>query len=150
VILDSFAKDSCAFFDWPRTSVLADASLRQYYAFVMISGIHALIYAKNTDKARAFFHDVLEFKSVDAGHGWLIFALPPAELGIHPAEKGKDPSHELYLMCDDLKATLAKLKKKGVKCGAVKDAGWGVLSSVNVPGAGKIALYQPRHPTALG
>lgn len=129
---------------------LASAAFERYYALVMISGIHALIYAKNAEKARAFFRDVLEFKSVDAGHGWLIFALPPAELAIHPAEKGKDPSHELFLMCDDLKATLAKLKKKGVKCGAVKEAGWGVLSSVNIPGAGKMALYQPRHPTALG
>jgi hypothetical protein len=115
----------------------------------MISGIHALIYAKNAEKTRAFFRDILEFESVDAGHGWLIFALPPTELGIHPAEKGQQPSQELYLMCHDLKATLLKLKKKGAKCGAVKTAGWGLLSSVTVPGYGKMGLYEPRHPTAL-
>lgn len=114
----------------------------------MINGVHALIYTKDADKARAFFKDVLGFPSVDAGHGWLIFALPPAELGLHPAEG--EAHHELYLMCDDVKATVAELKEKGVSCEALTEARFGLLTSVNIPGGGSIGLYQPTHPTALG
>jgi catechol 2,3-dioxygenase-like lactoylglutathione lyase family enzyme len=90
----------------------------------MINGVHALIYAKDAEKVRAFFKDVLGFPSVDAGHGWLIFALPPAELGIHPIED--EIHHEIYLMYDDVKATVAELKKKNVKCGPsrTKVSGW--------------------------
>ncbi len=114
----------------------------------MINGVHALIYAKDADKVRAFFRDVLGFNSVDAGHGWLIFALPPTELGIHPAEG--EQYHELYLMCDDLKRTMADLAAKGVTCESVNEAGFGLVTAFEVPGGGKIGLYEPRHPTAIG
>ncbi|HZQ69063.1 MAG TPA: VOC family protein [Terriglobales bacterium] len=114
----------------------------------MIQGVHALIYAKDADKTRAFFRDVLGFKSVDAGHGWLIFALPPAELGIHPAED--EQYHELYLMCDDINKTMADLEEKGVKCALVNQTAFGLVTSFEIPGGGKIGMYQPRHPTAIG
>jgi len=114
----------------------------------VISSVHAVIYTKNPGGVRSFFRDVLEFDSVDAGDGWLIFALPPAELGIHPS-RGKS-SRELYLMCGDIDATVAKLKKKGVKFGApVKDVGWGVLTSIKLPGGGALGLYQPKHRSPL-
>ena len=115
----------------------------------MINGAHVLIYTKNADKTRTFFRDILKFPSIDAGHGWLIFALPPAELGIHPAEKKADEGHELYLMCDDVKKTAAELKKKKVKCGPLREAGFGTMTSIEMPGGGSIGLYQPKHPTAL-
>jgi hypothetical protein len=113
----------------------------------MINGMHAIVYAKDAEKTRAFFRDVLKFPSVNVGHGWLIFALPPAELGIHPTEN--EVSHELYLMCDDMQSTLANLKRKAVEYTAPRDVGWGVLTTIAVPGAGNIGLYQPKHPTAL-
>ena len=100
-------------------------------------------------KLRAFFSDVLGFRGVDAGHGWLIFALPPAELGVHPTD-GKG-SHELYLMCDDLQTTIKELESKGVKLAEpVKEVGWGLLTAIEVPGGEILRLYQPKHPTALG
>jgi hypothetical protein len=108
-----------------------------------------IIYTKNAEKTRAFFRDILKFPNVDAGHGWLIFALPPAELGIHPAERKSDEKHELYLMCDDVKESIADLKKKKVKCGPVREAGFGVMTSIEIPGGGTVGLYQPKHPTAL-
>jgi predicted enzyme related to lactoylglutathione lyase len=114
----------------------------------MITGIHSLIYATDADKVRAFFRDVLEFPFVDVGHGWVIFAMPPAELGIHPTD-GK-VYHELYLMCDDVKATVARLQHKGVQCAEIRDVGWGSLTSVTIPGGGEIGLYEPRHKTAIG
>jgi predicted enzyme related to lactoylglutathione lyase len=114
----------------------------------MINGVHALIYAKDADKTRAFFRDVLELPSVDAGHGWLIFALPPAELGIHPADG--EQRHELYLMCDDVDATVKELKSKGVEFARpIKDEGFGRVTAIKVPGGGELGLYEPRHPTAL-
>jgi catechol 2,3-dioxygenase-like lactoylglutathione lyase family enzyme len=115
----------------------------------MINGLHALIHAPDADKARDFFRDILGFRSVDAGHGWLIFAMPPAELAVHPAEDGEAARHELYLMCDDLNTTIEELKAKGVICGEVTQARWGSMTKIDVPGAGKIGLYQPKHPTAL-
>jgi catechol 2,3-dioxygenase-like lactoylglutathione lyase family enzyme len=114
----------------------------------MITGLHALIYAKDAEKARAFFRDVLGFESVDAGHGWLIFAMPPAELGIHPAEG--EQFHELYFMCDDVKKTILELEQKGVTCAPITEAGFGLVTSFEIPGGAKIGLYQPRHPTAIG
>src|SRR5712691_8541366 len=111
----------------------------------MINAAHAVIHTKDPDSARAFFRDVIEFPCVDAGHGWLIFALPPAELGIHPTEG--DGHHQLYLMCDDVEATVAELKAKGVEfTQPIKDVGWGVLTAMKVPGGGELYLYQPRHP----
>lgn len=114
----------------------------------MINGVHALIYAKDAEKARAFLRDVLGFRAVDAGHGWLIFALPPAELGVHPAEG--EEHHELYFMCDDVRKTMEELKSKGVECAPVTNAGFGAVTSFEIPGGGKVGLYQPRHPTAIG
>ena len=114
----------------------------------MISGAHVIVYSKEPEADRAFFRDVLGFKSVDAGHGWLIFALPPAEAAVHPAEE--NVRHELYLMCDDLKAEMASLAKKDVKCSAVQEARWGSITKMQLPGGGAVGLYQPKHPTALG
>jgi hypothetical protein len=92
--------------------------------------------------------DTLNLGSVDAGHGWLIFALPPAELGIHPTED--KPHHELYLMCDDIQATMKELKAKKVEfAGELKDQSWGLVTAMKVPGGGEMGLYQPKHPTAL-
>lgn len=114
----------------------------------MIHGIHALIYTREADAVRDFFRQTLKFRSVDAGHGWLLFALPPAELGVHPTE-GKG-SYDLYLMCDDLDKTAAALKKKGVKfVRGVTAAGWGRVTAIALPGGLELGLYEPRHPTAL-
>jgi catechol 2,3-dioxygenase-like lactoylglutathione lyase family enzyme len=114
----------------------------------MISGTHIILYSKNAEADRAFFRDILEFKSVDAGHGWLIFALPPAEAAVHPADE--NGGHELYLMCDDLKAEIASLAKKNVKCSEVQEARWGSTTKIHLPGGGEVGLYQPKHPTAIG
>ena len=114
----------------------------------MISGAHVIVYSRDAEADRAFFRDVLGFKSVDAGHGWLIFALPPAEAAFHPADA--NGAHELYLMCDDLEAEMASLAAKGVLCSVVHDERWGSLTKMRLPGGGEIGLYQPRHPTAIG
>jgi hypothetical protein len=113
----------------------------------MFKGVHIVVYSKDPDADRTFFRDVLKFSSVDAGHGWLIFALPPAEAAFHPSEK--NDLHELYFMCDDVKATMKSLKGKKVKCGPVTEQRWGTLTTVFLPGGGKIGLYQPKHPTAI-
>jgi len=113
----------------------------------MISGAHVIIYSKNADKDRAFFKDVLGFKSVDAGHGWLIFALPPAELACHPHDKNN--MHELYFICKDIKAEINSLKAKNVKCSEIHEEQWGLLTNITLPGGGTIGLYQPKHPTAI-
>jgi len=114
----------------------------------MITGAHIIVYSKHPEADRAFFRDVLQFSSVDAGHGWLIFALPPAEAAFHPSER--NDLQELYLMCDDLKATIDSLKSKNVKCGPVKEERWGSLTTISLPGGGMLGLYQPKHPTAIG
>ena len=114
----------------------------------MITGVHVIIYSKDPEADRAFFHDVLNFPAVDAGHGWLIFALPPAEAAFHPAEE--NDRHELYFMCDDVKATMQSLNSKNVACGPVKEERWGSLTTIILPGGGKVGLYQPKHPTAIG
>jgi len=115
----------------------------------VITAVHAIVFAPDAEKARAFFRDVLELESVDAGGGWLIFALPPAELACHPADGG-EARQELYLMCDDVRATLEELRAKGVEpAGEVSDQGWGVLAQIEVPGMGRLGLYEPRHPSPL-
>lgn len=112
----------------------------------MITGVHAILYAKKAEATRKFFKDVLGLPSVDSGGGWLIFGLPPAEMGIHPT-MGKDGEyHELFLMCDDLPKTVAELKKKGVKFKAkIHNQPWGTLITMKVPGGGEMGLYQPKH-----
>jgi catechol 2,3-dioxygenase-like lactoylglutathione lyase family enzyme len=111
----------------------------------MITGAHAIVYSSDADADRAFFRDVLGFPSVDAGGGWLIFALPPAELAAHPADAGG--RHELYLMCDEIESTVAELQAKGVEFTApVSDEGFGLLTSLKLPGGGELGLYEPRHP----
>jgi catechol 2,3-dioxygenase-like lactoylglutathione lyase family enzyme len=114
----------------------------------MITGVHVIVYSKDPEADRAFFRDVLKFPSVDAGHGWLIFAMPAAETAFHPSEK--NDVHELYFMCDDLKSTMETLQGKKVKCGPVHEERWGSLTTISLPGGGKIGLYQPKHPTAIG
>jgi len=113
----------------------------------MIIGAHVIVYSKDAEADRAFFRDILRFPSVDAGRGWLIFALPPAEAAFHPADE--NGRHELYLMCDDLKAEMAALKKNGVVCSEVQEARWGSITKIRLPGDGEIGLYQPKHPTAF-
>jgi predicted enzyme related to lactoylglutathione lyase len=109
-----------------------------------ITGAHHIVFSEDAEALRAFFGDVLGLRSVDAGGGWLIFALPPAEVAVHPAERF---GHELYLMCDDLEATLAELAAKGVEpARPVSDEGWGLVTALSVPGGGEIGLYEPRHP----
>src|SRR5256714_14243675 len=113
----------------------------------MINGAHAIIFSKDAEAVRAFLRDALGFASVDAGGGWLIFALPPAELAAHPTE-GEIGRHELYLMCDDVHATVEELKAKGVEfTREVSDKGFGLLTAMKVPGGGELGLYEPRHPT---
>ena len=113
----------------------------------MISGAHVVVYSKNAEADRVFFRDVLGFKSVDAGHGWLIFALPPGEAAVHPSHESR--AHELYFMCDDLKVEMASLKKKGVECSKVQEQRWGSITKMRLPSGGDVGLYQPKHPTAL-
>jgi catechol 2,3-dioxygenase-like lactoylglutathione lyase family enzyme len=113
----------------------------------MISGAHVIVYSKNAEADRAFFRDVLGFKSVDAGHGWLIFALPPAEAAFHPGEE--NGVHELYLMCDDLKSEMAALVKKNVTCSEIQEERWGSITKMRLPGGGDVHLYQPKHAKAL-
>ncbi len=118
----------------------------------MIAGAHTLLYAEDPEAARAFFRDVLGFSNVDAGGGWLIFALPPGELGIHPVERPEHESgrQELYFMCHDIAASVAKLEAKGVEFTApVSDEGFGLLTRFKVPGAGDAWLYEPRHASPL-
>jgi catechol 2,3-dioxygenase-like lactoylglutathione lyase family enzyme len=112
----------------------------------MISGAHIVVYSKNAEADRAFFRDILGFSSVDAGHGWLIFALPPTEAAFHPSE---DDVHELYFMCDDLKNEMSALATKGVNCSKVEEARWGSITKMRLPSGGNVGLYQPKHPTAL-
>jgi catechol 2,3-dioxygenase-like lactoylglutathione lyase family enzyme len=114
---------------------------------LMISGAHVIVYTKDAEADRAFFRDVLGFQSVDAGHGWLIFALPPGEAAFHPSEN--NGPHELYFMCDNLKLEMAALAKKGVTCTVVHEERWGSITKIGLPGGGEIGLYQPKHPTAL-
>lgn len=113
----------------------------------MINGAHVIVYSRDADADRAFIRDVLGFAHVDAGDGWLIFKLPPAEVAVHPT--GEEPRHEFYLMCDDLDATLAELGEKGVELAQpVVNAGWGALATIRLPSGSELSLYEPRHPVA--
>ena len=124
----------------------------------MIFGAHVLIYSADADADRAFFRDVLGLGHVDAGHGWLIFRLPPSEAAVHPADEGAPLSREtagmvgahLYLMCEDLEAEIQALAARGVKCAPVQHERWGIRTALRLPSGGELGLYQPKHPTALG
>lgn len=109
----------------------------------MINGGHVIIYSQDPEADRAFLRDVLEFPHVDAGAGWLIFKLPPSEIAVHPTDG--PPAHELYLMCDDLDATMTRLAAEGVACATVTEARWGRLSRLRLPSGAEIGLYEPRH-----
>ncbi len=109
----------------------------------MIIGAHSIIYSTNAEADRAFLRDVLKLTNVDAGGGWLIFGLPPAEVAVHPSER--NDVHEFYFMCDDLEAFIAELKKHHIACDPVQDEGYGLLTQLTLPGGGKLGVYQPRH-----
>jgi catechol 2,3-dioxygenase-like lactoylglutathione lyase family enzyme len=113
----------------------------------MMFGAHVVVSSKDAQADRAFLREVFGLSSVDAGHGWLIFALPPAEVAVHPAEE--PGGHELYFMCDDLNAEIAALGAKGIHCSEVHEARWGSITHVPLPGGGKVGLYQPKHPLAF-
>jgi hypothetical protein len=114
----------------------------------MITGVHALIYSVHSDAVRGFFAEVLGLPSVDAGGGWPIFKLPPAELAVHPSEEGLS-HHELWLMCDDIKATVEELAPKGVRADAISEQTWGLATTLRLAGGEQIGLYQPKHPTTI-
>ncbi len=113
----------------------------------MINGAHVVIYSKNAEANRVFFRDVLSYPCVDAGHGWLIFAMPPLEVAFHDSEK--NDGHELFLMCEDLPATLRDLEAKKVKVSEVREERWGKLATFTLPGGGEMGIYQPKHPSPL-
>ena len=112
----------------------------------MITGAHVVLYSTDPDADRAFLRDVLRLPNVDVGGGWLIFALPPAELAVHPADG--ESRHQLYLMCDDIGATLADLRARGVEVAQeVSDQRWGLVAAIRLPDGTEFPIYQPRHPS---
>jgi catechol 2,3-dioxygenase-like lactoylglutathione lyase family enzyme len=111
----------------------------------VIIGAHVILYSQDADADKAFFRDVLGFPAVDAGRDWLIFALPPSELAVHPAEVGG--GHELYLMCDDVAAEVGQLEGRGVSCSRVEEQGWGAVTQIQLPGGSTLGLYEPHHPS---
>ena len=116
----------------------------------MIIGAHSIIYSTSPDGDRAFLRDVLKLTNVDLGDGWLIFGLPPAEVAVHPSDKNN--VHEFYLMCDDVEALVAEMKKSDIACEPVQNQGWGLLTHLTLPGGGQLGIYQPRHarPKPMG
>ena len=123
----------------------------------MITGAHAILYSRDAERDRAFLRDVLELPNVDAGHGWLIFALPPAEAAFHPSDGEFTPAPgagqllgtHVYLMCDDVQATVKALATKNVRCSEISTERWGIKTTIPLPSGGAIGLYQPTHPTAI-
>jgi predicted enzyme related to lactoylglutathione lyase len=119
------------------------------FAPVAVTGVHGLVYTSEPEAVRAIFRDVFGWDHVDADEGWLIFKLPPAELGVHPAEPGHT-QHQIGLMCDDLESTMAELRAKGIEFrGEPSDEGYGIVVTMVLPGGAEMDLYQPRHPTAI-
>lgn len=114
---------------------------------LMLTGAHVVVYSKDADADRRFFKDILGFQSVDAGHGWLIFALPAAEVAFHPHDKNNQ--HEMYFVCDNLKTQMDALKTKGVHFGEIAEERWGTRTTISLPGGGEIGLYEPKHPVAF-
>jgi catechol 2,3-dioxygenase-like lactoylglutathione lyase family enzyme len=123
----------------------------------IVNGVHVLIYTSNPEADRAFFRDILGFKYVDVGHGWLIFGLPPAEAAFHPVDGGAAQTHAghqmlnsvVYLMCDDLEATIKALAAKKIACTEIEIENWGIRTTIRLPSGGELGLYQPKHETAL-
>ena len=109
----------------------------------MIVGAHSIIYSKNPEADRIFLRDILKLPNVDVGDGWLIFGLPPAEVAVHPSDH--NDVHEFYLMCSDVEALVGDLSRRGVACSPVQNRGWGLLTQVDMPGGGKLGIYQARH-----
>jgi len=109
----------------------------------VIIGAHSILYSRDSEADRAFLRDVIGMPHVDVGQGWLIFGLPPAEVAVHPSEENN--VHEFYLMCDDVDGFVAEMKERDVECGPVQSMGWGRLTQVELPGGGKLGVYQPRH-----
>jgi catechol 2,3-dioxygenase-like lactoylglutathione lyase family enzyme len=114
----------------------------------MLTGAHVVIYSKDAEADRKFFGDILGFRSVDAGHGWLIFGLPAAEVAFHSHDNNNQ--HEMFLVCDNLKAQMAALEKKGVRCGEIGEERWGTRTTISLPGGGEVGLYEPKHPVTFG
>ena len=114
----------------------------------MITGAHVVLYSRDPDADREFLGRILGLPNVDAGRGWLIFALPPAEIAVHPADE--NDRHELYLMCPDIQHEVADLQSKGIACEALTEARWGVITHLTLPGGGRLGVYQPKHPIAAG
>lgn len=110
----------------------------------MINGAHIVLYSTSPEVDRAFFRDVLKLTNVDAGDGWLIFGLPPAEVAVHPSDE--NDKHELYLMCENIEALVEEMRKRGNVFSPVQDEGWGLLTHLKLPGGGKLGIYEPRHP----
>jgi hypothetical protein len=123
----------------------------------MFLGVHLLLYSRDPEADRAFIRDVLEIPAIDAGNGWLIFALPPAEMGIHPDDSPPTTGHAgqslatgtVYMLCRDLAETLERLKAKGVSHTELREAEWGVATSIGLPSGGRLGLYEPHHPLAI-
>ncbi len=114
-----------------------------------ISGAHFVLYSTDAEADRKFFRDILKFRYVDAGDGWLIFALPPSEVAVHPVKSAQEGTpHSLFLMCDDLDAAMGALRRKKVKCEVVGDERWGRVAMITLPSGGMVGLYEPRHPLA--
>jgi len=113
----------------------------------VVTGAHVIVYSKDAAADRAFFREAFGFSSVDAGDGWLIFALPPAELAVHPAES--NDRHELFFLCADIKAEMAALKAKGIRCSEVQEERWGSITKIRLPGGGELGIYQPKHASPL-
>jgi hypothetical protein len=110
----------------------------------MLTGAHSIIYSTNPEADRAFLRDVFKLPFTDAGDGWLIFGLPPAEVAIHPSEQ--NDIQELYLICDDIKEFVARMNKEKIPCSKVENQSWGLLTHLTMPGGGKLGVYEPRHP----
>jgi hypothetical protein len=122
-------------------------SLHRNGGSAMIHGAHVIVYSKNAEADRAFFRDVLEYPFADAGHGWLIFALPPAEVAVHPSDD--NGVHELYLMCDDVRALVESMNAKNIECSPIEEQRWGSITRVSLPGGGKLGIYQPKHASPI-
>jgi hypothetical protein len=136
-------------FAYPTIAILwySSRNLILFGRISMITGAHVIIYTKNPEADREFFRDVLGFRWVDAGQGWLIFALPSSEAAFHPADR--NGAYELYLMCDDLEGEMKSLRARGVECSEINQERWGSITRVMLPGGGSLGLYRPKHPIAI-